>query len=173
MDSDAAPARPASLRRTVIAATLTFVLGLALGGAGVAGWLRKDAGPWGPGIACTAIGADDGVFVRFSEEAAGDATTATLRVSDGTQQVVRVQQLGEQAWSEDGTAFTSVIVAPMGMRSLTSVELVFTGPSGERTVAAEELGAPVTNSPNGEECEPHALQSSFRVEDGALVRADS
>jgi len=173
MDSDAAPVRSAPLRRTVIAAALTFVLGLALGGAGVAGWLGKDAGPWGPGIACTAIGADDGVFVRFSEEAAGDATTATLRVSDGNQEVVRVQPLGEQVWSENGSASTSVIVAPMGMRSLTAVELVFTGPSGERTLAAEELGAPVTNSPNGEECEPHALQSTFQVEGDALVRADS
>jgi len=161
--------RPA--RRALVAWAL--VLGFVLGSVGTGAVLLATPLVHHLPVSCTLAGAWGGVFVRFTQEDAADATEASLRVRDDGQVISTSMPLKDSVW--DGESATSIVVSPStgSMESLTAVELTFHGPGGERTLTAAQVGEPIVHSPNGRFCEPHVLRSTFAVEGDVLVRSDT
>ncbi|MFC0673244.1 hypothetical protein [Brachybacterium hainanense] len=162
-------------RRLWPTATLLVVIALLLGA--MAGfWAgRSGAVPDGPGpvppVACTDIGAVDGVSLELGREDVGEATTAMLVVRTGSQEVRVPVDLTSDRWAQGTTSIWATLTGPE-MQDIDAVELVLADADGaERRITASDPGEPVRVSPNGEACEPHVLQSAFRIEDGSLVRS--
>lgn len=168
MDDEADVPAPHRARTVlVIACVVALVVGIGIGGlAAIIGMRASDS----DAVACTQIGASDGVSVTVPAELLEGARSLTLAARAGDHTSSTEQVVDEAA--ADGDASFWLDVPAQEMQTLSAVEVVLHGADGDESFAAESVKVPEVTSPNGEDCEPHVRQAAFIVEDGALVQEE-
>lgn len=121
----------------------------------------------GDAIACTEIGAEQGVFLGVAEDegTALQRVTLSVRTGSGATSVVSEDAEGDgSGGGVAGTLFVATSVRPQA----SDVEVELTDGDGQVQVLAG-VGEPVLAEPNGRQCEPHSWQLMMDLRDGALV----
>ncbi|MGY5764718.1 hypothetical protein ACXET9_05900 [Brachybacterium sp. DNPG3] len=161
-DDDAADAPSSHRARTVavIACVLGLVVGLGIGGA--VGLFGRDSDL---AVACTEIGASDGVSVRLDEAALAGAASARVTATSGS----HVSSVEQVVSADMPDVWLDVPAAEMTALDAVAIEVI--GDPGLEA-STDDVADPAVVSPNGDQCEPHARQLAYVLEDGELVRQE-
>lgn len=155
------------IRRTVGVLLVLMLLGALI--YGVALTVRdRDTGPAsGDALACTEIGAEQGVFLGVEEEDTGvSRVVLSVRTDGGTSE----SSLEAEDNGSDAGVAGNLFVATTGRPEASDVEVRLTDRDGGVQVLPG-VGEAVLAEPNGPQCEPHSWQLSMDLPDGSLTPA--
>jgi len=128
----------------------------------------RDTGPGsGNALVCTAIGAEQGVFLTVAEDEGVGLRRVVLsvRIGSGATSVVTEDADGDRS---DGGVAGTLFVATSGRPEAADVEVELTDRDGGVQVLPG-VGEAVLVEPNGPQCEPHSWQLTMDLRDGALT----